>query len=57
MPDHQFSYPRVIPAPPKAPQQTDNGSQLTPKSQRDLVAASLARRPPRDDAARRPDQS
>ena len=49
MPEHKFTYPRVVPVPPKGPA-PDPVAPDAPKplSQRELVAASLVRCPPRD---------
>jgi hypothetical protein len=54
MPEHQFSYPRVVPAPAKKPGRAPGGRTARMlRSPRDLVAESLVRRPPRDGAAPR----
>ena len=54
MPKHEFTYPRVVPAPPKIPQpQPEIADARKPLSQRELVAASLVRCPHRDGAQRR----
>ena len=48
MTDRQFCYPRVVPAPPKAPPPPPVRREARgPGGQRDLVAASLVRCPPR----------
>jgi hypothetical protein len=57
MPEHRFTYPRVVPTTAKSvrPDATTAASApnaRTPRSQRELVAASLVRCPPRD--GRRP---
>jgi hypothetical protein len=60
MPDHRFCYPRVVPAAVARVANPDPGTEHEiaataarqtaplPRSQRELVAASLARCPPRD---------
>ena len=48
MPERTFSYPRVVPASPKAPPPADPVARdaRKPRSQRELVVASLVRCPP-----------
>ena len=58
MPEHRFCYPRVVPAGVAWVGKPDSGkgheaaaarqTARVPRSQRDLVAASLVRCPPRD---------
>jgi hypothetical protein len=51
MPERTFSYPRVVPAPPKAPPPDPVApDRRTPPGQRELVVASLIRCPPRTSA-------
>jgi len=49
MPEHQFSYPRVVPVTDRERRPAANGAapaRTAPRSQRELVAASLVRCPP-----------
>ena len=57
MPEHRFTYPRVVPTAPEAarPDATTAATApnaRTPRTQRELVAASLVRCPPRDGRGR-----